>query len=90
MCLYIYTNTKDTDKWNNKTKLTGDYTDENGNITELEDNDEHTTTNYEKVLKIITLPRTGSNLDMLTIVIRSLSVIITYGIVLVSIRMLDK
>lgn len=62
---------KASDEWTNKTRLTGQYTDMNGNVTELEDNDEHTTVTYEKELKITTLPRTGNDLDRTTIVIRS-------------------
>ena len=81
---------KATDEWTNKTKLTGNYTDENGNVTELEDNDEHTTTTYAKELKVKTLPRTGSNLDIVTVVIRALAIITTGGILLALARKVSK
>lgn len=72
---------KASDEWTNKTKLTGQYTDVNGNVTELEDNDEHTTTTYKTELKIKTLPRTGNTLDINTIMIRAFAVITVVGVV---------
>lgn len=66
---------KTTDEWTNKTKLTGQYTDENGNVVELEDNDEHTTITYGKELEITTLPRTGNDFDNTTIIIRILAIV---------------
>ena len=71
---------KITDEWTNKTKLTGQYTDINGNIVELEDSDEHTTITYGKELKITTFPRTGNDFDIYTIIIRALSVTIVLAI----------
>lgn len=72
----IDSDVKETDEWTNKTKLTGQYTDVNGNVTELEDNDEHTTTTYKKELKIKTLPRTGNDLSKTTIAIRTFTIVI--------------
>ena len=69
-----------TDEWTNKTKLTGQYTDINGNIVELEDSDEHTTITYGKELKITTFPRTGNDFDIYTIIIRAVSVTIVLAI----------
>lgn len=77
---------KGTDEWTNKTKLTGNYIDENGNVTKLEDNDEHTTTTYEKELKIKTLPRTGNSLDYITIAVRWIAIAIIVGIMFLLIR----
>ncbi len=77
---------KETDEWTNKTKLTGHYTDVNGNVVELEDNDEHTTTTYMKELKIKTLPRTGNSLDYITVVVIWIGIIITVGITFLLIR----
>lgn len=70
---------KETDEWTNKTKLTGQYTDVNGNVVELEDNDEHTTTTYVKELEIKTLPRTGNNLDINTVITRGFAIITVVG-----------
>lgn len=77
---------KTTDEWTNKTKLTGQYTDENGNVVELEDNDEHTTTTYGKELKIATLPRTGNNLGVVTYIMRGLAIIIIVGMAFLLIK----
>ena len=75
---------KEDDEWTNKTRLTGNYTDINGNITELTDEDEHTTITYKEKLKITTLPRTGTDISKSTIVIRLISifVILVLGIIL--------
>lgn len=67
---------KSTDKWFNRTKLTGNYTDENGNKTELEDNDNWETISYGKKLNITTLPRTGTEGNIeLKIVLLTVSVL---------------
>ncbi len=68
------------DEWTNKTRLTGNYTDINGNLTELTDEDEHTTITYKEKLKITTLPRTGTDISTSTIVIRVISVIIVLAV----------
>ena len=75
---------KEDDEWTNKTRLTGNYTDINGNITELTDEDEHTTITYKEKLKITTLPRTGTDISKSTILIRliSIAVILVLGIIL--------
>ncbi|MBO5348519.1 MAG: hypothetical protein J6A89_01675 [Clostridia bacterium] len=70
---------KASDEWTNKTKITGQYTDVNGNIVELEDNDEHTTTTYGKELKITTLPRTGNDGNM----IHSIKLILIFILIII-------
>ena len=67
---------KEDDEWTNKTRLSGNYTDINGNLTELTDEDEYTTITYKEELKIVTLPRTGLDLSTSTIIIRTMALFI--------------
>lgn len=79
---------KPTDKWVNRTKLTGNYTDENGNKTELEDNDNWETISYGKKLNITTLPRTGTEEN--TLLKTGLLTVSSLGIIIVLVEMRKK
>ena len=71
LCTYVVDeDIQEDDEWTNKTRLTGNYTDINGNLTELVDEDEHTAITYKEKLKITILPRTGTDISTNTIVIR--------------------
>ena len=64
------------DEWTNKTKLTGQYTNENGHIIELEDTDEYITKSYKKKLEINKLPRTGIESNNKKVIMISVFIII--------------